>query len=98
MGREIWREFGGIFPDPRNKGSQMFGKIGGKYRSIFREKIRASKEIIRANFVLQTCHPKKESFPLLHRLQDPSPSRATDFCPLLVLKCRKGGGGQRGLA
>ena len=26
------------------------------FRSIFREKIRASKKIFRANFVLQTCH------------------------------------------
>ena len=30
----------------------------GKFRSIFREKIRGSKRIFRANFVLQTCHPK----------------------------------------
>ena len=30
----------------------------GKFRSIVREKIRASKKIFRANFVLQTCHPK----------------------------------------
>ena len=31
----------------------------GKYRSIFREKFRASKKIFRANFALQTCQPKK---------------------------------------
>ena len=30
----------------------------GKFLSIFREKFRASKKIFRANFVLQTCHPK----------------------------------------
>ena len=33
-------------------------KYRGKFRSIFREKIRASKKIFRADFVLQTCHPK----------------------------------------
>ena len=33
-------------------------KFRGKFRSILREKIRASKELLRANFVLQTCHPK----------------------------------------
>ena len=52
--REIWREFCGIFSDPQNKGSKNRGKL----RSIFREKIRASKKIFRANFVLQMCHPK----------------------------------------
>ena len=31
----------------------------GNFRSIYREKIRDSKIIIRANFVLQTCHPKE---------------------------------------
>ena len=30
----------------------------GKFRSILGEKIRASKKRFRANFVLQTCHPK----------------------------------------
>ena len=33
-------------------------KFRGKVRSIFREKIHASKKIFRANFVLQTRHPK----------------------------------------
>ena len=32
-------------------------KIRGKFRSILREKIRASTKIFCANFVLQTCHP-----------------------------------------
>ena len=31
--------------------------FGGKFRSIFHEKISASKKIFRSNFVLQTCHP-----------------------------------------
>ena len=33
-------------------------KFRGKIRSIFREKFVPPKKIIRANFVLQTCHPK----------------------------------------
>ena len=53
LGRDFWREFCCIFSDPQNKGS----RISGKFRSIFCEKIRASKKIIRANFALQTCHP-----------------------------------------
>ena len=52
--QEIWREFSGIFFDPHIKAQ----KFRGKFRSIFREKFRASKKIFRANFVLQTCHPK----------------------------------------
>ena len=52
--QEIWREFCGIFWTHRRKAQ----KLGEKFRSIFREKIRASKtKIFRANFVLQTCHP-----------------------------------------
>ena len=31
----------------------------GKFRSIFREKIRSSKKLFRAKFTLQTCHLKK---------------------------------------
>ena len=50
LGRE---NFAGCSLDPQDKGS----KFRGKFRSIFREKIRASKKIFRANFVLQTCHP-----------------------------------------
>ena len=42
-----------FFSDLTNKGSNIFG---GKLRSIFREKIRASKKSIRPHFVLQTCH------------------------------------------
>ena len=51
--------FTGILWDffwPTKKGSNF----AGKFRSIFREKIRAWKKIFRANFVLQTCHPKKK--------------------------------------
>ena len=44
--------FPGIFSDPQNKGS----KFSGKFRSIFRKKIRGSKKIFRAKFTLQTCH------------------------------------------
>ena len=39
-------------------------KFQGKFQSIFREKIRASKKIFRANFVLQTWHPNQ--MPHLH--------------------------------
>ena len=35
----------------------------GNYRSIFREKIRASNKIFRANFIFRTCHPDP-----LHRM------------------------------
>ena len=56
FGREIrWefrREFCGIFLDPQIIGS----RISGKFRSIFREKMRASNKIFRANFVLQKRH------------------------------------------
>ena len=39
----------------QNKGS----KISGKILEHFREKFQGSKKITRANFVLQTCHPKR---------------------------------------
>ena len=35
-------------------------KIRGKFRSIFRNKIRSSNKIFRAKFTLQTCHLKKK--------------------------------------
>ena len=38
----------------------MAQKYRGHFGSIFREQFRASKKIFRANFVLQTCRPKKE--------------------------------------
>ena len=44
--------------DPQNKGSQFL--ISGKFRSIFREKLRSSIKIFRAHFVLQTCHPNDQ--------------------------------------
>ena len=53
LGREIWREFAGFFLTHEIKAQNFRGKI----RSIFREKIRASKKIFRANFVLQPCRP-----------------------------------------
>ena len=43
----------GIFSDPQNKGSKMSGNIS----EHFRERIRDSKKSLRANFVLQACHP-----------------------------------------
>ena len=49
----------GIFYQ-QNKGSKNRGKI----RSIFREKICASKKLFRANFVLQTCHPNISGAPI----------------------------------
>ena len=48
-------EFCGIFSGRQNKGPNILGN----FRSIFRQKFRSSKTIFRANFVLQTCHPKK---------------------------------------
>ena len=51
---EIWREFSGIFLTHRTKAQ----KFRGKFRSIFRKKIRGSKKIFRAKFTLQTCHLK----------------------------------------
>ena len=52
LGGKFGGKFAG-FSDPRKKGS----KTRGKFRSIFREKSRASnKNIYCANFVLQTCH------------------------------------------
>ena len=44
--------FRGFFLTHRTKAQ----KIRGKFRSIFRTKIRASKKIFRAKFTLQTCH------------------------------------------
>ena len=46
--------FPGIFLTHRTK-AQTFR---GKFRSIFRKKIRGSKKIFRAKFTLQTCHLK----------------------------------------
>ena len=46
---------GNVFLDPQNKGS----KTSGKFRSIFREKIRGSKKSFVPKFALQTCHPKE---------------------------------------
>ena len=56
ISREIWRDFCGIFLSTHKIKDQIFR---GKYRSIFREKIHGSKKTFRANFVLQTCRPKK---------------------------------------
>ena len=44
--------FRGFFLAHRTKAQ----KFRGKFRSIFRKKIRGSKKIFRANFTLQTCH------------------------------------------
>ena len=46
--------FRGCFLTHRTKAQ----KIRGKFRSIFRKKIRGSKKIFRAKFTLQTCHLK----------------------------------------
>ena len=51
---EFWREFCGIFSDDRIKAQQF----RGKFRGIFRKKIRSSKKIFRAKFTLQMCHLK----------------------------------------
>ena len=51
--REIWWEFCGIFRTHNMKAQES----RGQFQSIFCEKIRASKTIFRANFVLQTCRP-----------------------------------------
>ena len=44
--------FQGFFLTHRTKAQ----KFRGKFRSIFRKKIRGSKKIFRAKFTLQTCH------------------------------------------
>ena len=44
--------FRGFFLTHRTKAQ----KFRGKFRSIFRKKIRGSKKIFRAKFTLQTCH------------------------------------------
>ena len=46
--------FRGFFLTHRTKAQ----KLGGKFRSIFRKKIRGLKNIFRAKFTLQTCHLK----------------------------------------
>ena len=46
------------FSDPQNKDS----KISGKFRSIFRKKIRSSIKFFRAKFALQMCHLKNSRF------------------------------------
>ena len=51
--REIWWEICGIFLTHRIK-AQNFRET---FRSIFRKKIRRSKQIFRAKFILQTCQP-----------------------------------------
>ena len=51
-------KFGGNFAGfffGQNKGSNILGKCS----EHFREKIRASRKLGRANFVLQMCHPKE---------------------------------------
>ena len=49
FGGKFGGKFAGFYFGPTNKGSKISGKIS--------EKIRSSKQIFRANFVLQTCHP-----------------------------------------
>ena len=52
-----------FFSGPQKKYIYIYAqKFRGKFRSIFRDKFRSSKKIIRANFVLQTCHPKTNSW------------------------------------
>ena len=46
--------FRGFFLTHRTKAQ----KFRGKFRNIFRKKIRGSKKIFRAKFTLQTCHLK----------------------------------------
>ena len=48
--------FRGFFSDPQNKGSN----ISGKYRGIFRKKIRSSKKIIRAKIHSADVPPCKK--------------------------------------
>ena len=57
MAGNLARNFAGSFWTHKIK-AQIFQ---GKLRSIFRERIRASKNIFRTNFVLQTCDPKKRT-------------------------------------
>ena len=64
--REIWREFAGFFRTHEIKAQ----KLGGKFQSIFREKIHASIKIFRANFILQTCLRKNHgiSFTVAYKM------------------------------
>ena len=52
--------FRGFFLTHRTKAQ----KFRGKFRSIFRTKIRGSKKIFRAKFTLQTCHLNKILLPI----------------------------------
>ena len=52
-------KFGGNFPGIFLTHRTKAQKIRGKFRSIFRKKIRGSKQFFRAKFTLQTCHLKK---------------------------------------
>ena len=49
-------KFGGNFRDFFLTHRTKAQTFRGKFRSIFRKKIRSSKKIFRANFTLQTCH------------------------------------------
>ena len=51
-------KFGGNFPGFFLTHRTKAQKFRGKFRSIFRKKIRSSKNIFRAKFTLQTCHLK----------------------------------------
>ena len=61
-------KFGGNFPGFFLTHRTKAQKIRGKFRSIFRKKIRSSKKIFRAKFTLQTCHLNNSwSFPVWNR-------------------------------
>ena len=63
-GGKFCGKFGGNlvgFFGPTGPTKQRLKIIGGRFRIIFRKRIRASKQMFCANFVLQTCSRKKAS-------------------------------------
>ena len=54
---------GGISSYLQIQSKQGVARIPGTVRSIMYERIRNSTKVIRANFALQTCHPKSIGFP-----------------------------------
>ena len=68
-----------MISDPLNKGS----KFRGKFRSIFREKIRTPQKLFRAKFPLQTCHLITLT-PVLQGVFH-APSGMSWFCPRHLL-------------
>ena len=72
--------FRGFFLTHRTKAQ----KFRGKFRSIFRTKIRGSKKIFRAKFTLPTCHLKRSTFSSIRRRK--TQFRGANVCPAFFEK------------